>query len=441
MASMNACFQGLFDVIEDLVDDRVGIIRGVTELPNPSGAPDFFHYAAEACNTGAFHPRKNFPEAGGASSNRRLAMAKAIGEAVERYCSALYLQEDCPLASAASASFQCVNPSEFALFSVEQYAQPDYRYVPFTRATLVRWTEAIDLASQTIHYVPASMVYVPYCFDRAVGEQEITQPISTGLACHASWVDATLSAVCEVIERDAFTITWQGMLSAPPIRLDSLSDCNQDLVERFEHVGDSVRLLNVTFDHGVPCILSILSSTRPQSPALTVAAASSPSPEEAVRKSLEELAHTRRHAVQLKAKRGRFVPERDYSNITNQETHVLLFADQAQRGLAEFLFSSETWTTFQELPDLSGRSPEEGLHNVTEAIGTAGHRILLKDLTTPDVKDLGLFVVRAIIPGFHPLFMGHRNRALGGVRLWTVPQAMGYRGIAGRDNPAPHPFP
>ena len=67
----------------------------------------------------------------------------------------------------------------------------------------------------------------------------------------------------------------------------------------------------------------------------------------------------------------------------------------------------------------------------------------MADLTTPDVEELGLKVLRCVIPGFHPLFMGHNLRALGGSRLWEVPQKLGYRGINRefRDNPAPHPYP
>ena len=71
------------------------------------------------------------------------------------------------------------------------------------------------------------------------------------------------------------------------------------------------------------------------------------------------------------------------------------------------------------------------------------HRVLLAELTTPDVGGLGLSVVRAVIPGFHQLFMGHALRCLGGTRLWEVPQQLGYPGVTreGGDNPAPHPYP
>jgi ribosomal protein S12 methylthiotransferase accessory factor len=191
----------------------------------------------------------------------------------------------------------------------------------------------------------------------------------------------------------------------------------------------------------VPCILSIWASKRPTAPSLVFAASAALSREEAVRKSLEELAHTHRAAVRLKAQPNPFVPLSDYSNVTNQETHVRLYTEHASRELAEFLFSSEDWLEFGDVPDFSGLAPEEGLQILISRIASRNHQVFIKDLTTTDVKDLGLSVVRAVIPGFHPLFMGYRNRALGGARLWTVPQSLGYSGITDHDNPGPHPYP
>jgi len=64
-------------------------------------------------------------------------------------------------------------------------------------------------------------------------------------------------------------------------------------------------------------------------------------------------------------------------------------------------------------------------------------------LTTEDIGSLGLEVVRAVVPGYHPLVVGHRIRALGGRRLWEVPQRLGFRGITKEsgDYPFPHPYP
>jgi ribosomal protein S12 methylthiotransferase accessory factor len=51
--------------------------------------------------------------------------------------------------------------------------------------------------------------------------------------------------------------------------------------------------------------------------------------------------------------------------------------------------------------------------------------------------------MRAVIPGFNPLFMGFPNRALGGRRLREVPKALGLKSALSDkgDIGLPHPYP
>ena len=435
--------QRLASVVEYLVDARVGIVRYVRELPQEAGAPDFFHFHAQACDTGAFSAHKNFAAAGGAAADRGSALAKAIGEAVERYCAALYEVEELPMSSCKAASFPCVPPEEFALYSREQYTQPGFPFVPFTDTTPVRWAPTVDAATGNTYYVPAAMVFIPYVYDQANGEQPIVQPISTGLACHSSPAEAALSAICEVIERDAFTITWQAMLSMPQLRPETLSAPNRNLVERFERTGSSITLLNITTDLGVPTLLAVLRSRVPEAPARVFAAASDIDPERAVCKSLEELALTRRLAQLLQAHGPPLVPTPHYGNIVMQDDHVCLYGDHANAPLSDFIFASTERIAFDAIENIATGDPKRDLQSLIEKVRTVCHKVLLADLTSPDVRNLGLTVVRAVIPGLHPLFIGHSLRAMGGSRLWEVPQKLGYQGItqASGDNPAPHPYP
>ncbi len=431
------------DAVEYLVDERVGIVRYVREVPREAGAPDFFHFYARACNTDAFSRQKNFAVAGGASADRSIAVAKAIGEAVERYCSALYEADDFPLHSFESAPFQCVPPREFALYSRRQYARPDFPYVPFEATTPVRWAAMREPVNGDVWYVPAAMVVLPYRYDPGNGELPIAQSISTGLACHRSPAEAAVSAICEVIERDAFTITWQARLGMPQIKAETLSNRNRLLVERFESTGDTVALFNLTMDHGVPTILSVLRARNAGAPALVFAASADPDPKKAARKSLEELAHTRRLAQQLKTELPPIVADPGYENVVDQDCHVRLYCDQANMPLTDFLFASDERIDFRGIGNLATEDPRRDLEILVERVRAVNHRVLLADLTTEDVEDLGLAVVRAVIPGFHPLFMKHSLRALGGARLYGVPQKLGYEGITREsgDNPAPHPYP
>ena len=153
--------------VEYLVDPHVGIINHVFEQHREAGAPNFFRFVARACNTRAFCRQESFRDSGGASTDRDLALAKAIGEAVERYCAAIYDIDDLPLCSYRSAHFPCVSPSEFALYSVEQYALPGFPFVPFDESTPLRWATANNLTTDKQCFVPAAMVFIPYTYFQA----------------------------------------------------------------------------------------------------------------------------------------------------------------------------------------------------------------------------------------------------------------------------------
>jgi ribosomal protein S12 methylthiotransferase accessory factor len=433
----------LADVVSYLVDPKVGIVGEVEEILRDPGAPEFFHFAAKACDTRAFNRQANFRNTGGASVDRERAAAKAIGEAVERYCAALYEVEDLPLCSSADAAFKHVPPAQFALHSSQQYEQPGFPWVPFGTDTAVRWVEATDFEKQVSVFVPAAMVFVPYVYYRGSGDSPIVQPISTGLACHSSFERAALAAIYEVVERDAFTITWQAGLAPPHVRVETLSDASYELVERFERTGSTITIFDITLDHGIATFLAVLRSPNPESPALVFAAAAALEPDLAVHNALEELAHTRRYSQQIKRHMRPVVKDENFTEVVDQLDHLNLYADHANQSLADFLFKSHRRLDFEEIVDRSTGNAHLDLVESMKLVRQVGHVVLLIDLTQDDVRNLGLTVVRAVIPGFQPLYMGHRIRALGGSRLRTVPQKMGYAPHPNAEfgNSAPHPYP
>jgi ribosomal protein S12 methylthiotransferase accessory factor len=163
--------------------------------------------------------------------------------------------------------------------------------------------------------------------------------------------------------------------------------------------------------------------------------------EMAICKSLEELEHTRAYCHKIKLYEPRLPLDSNYENmVVAQKDHLNFWCDETHLPLADFLFSPVEEINFSEIASLTSGDAAQDLQLLVDKITYTGHRVLIADLTTPDVAELGLSVVRALIPGFHPLFMGHRYRALGGKRLWQMPAQMGYNSING-DNPVPHPFP
>lgn len=431
----------LADALPQILDERTGIIGSVREHPAEIDSPRFFRYNCTAANTQAFGDYRNFAVGGGAAVTREMALAKAIGEAIERYCAAIYDKDAFPLAACADAPFACVAPSEFALYSPAQHAFPGFMFDPFLDTSPVRWVPARDLATGETVHVPAAMVYVPYVFYRGGAETPIVQPISTGLSCHCSYAEAALGALCEVIERDCFTITWQAALSRPRIRRDSLSAANRDLLGRFEAVGYRVHLVDIANETGIPAVMAVARHPQGFVP-LAVAAAAAPGAEEAIRKALEELAHTERYAFQIRAELPRQPHDPEFDGILGQVDHVNWWVDPAHARHADFLHASSVLRDQREMADFEGPTPTATLRRVVARLRETGYRALVADITTPDVAALGLHVVRGLVPGYQPLFMGWHHRALGGERLRRIPAALGYAADAhGCDYPFPHPFP
>ena len=288
---------GLWDL---LVDPTIGIVRSVDEGPIDNDDPEFFHYYSKSCNTARFSLATNFSENGGVSTNRYIAIAKALGEAVERYCAAIYDLDALPMARYRDMSVKAVHPSCMTIYREDQFKQSGFPWEPFTEDSLVHWTPGLSLVSGEEIWVPAAAVYIPFPYGRSPGVARILQPISSGLACGCSFEDAAISGLSEAVERDAFTITWQAGLSRPRISVASLPNAPTDLVGRFNSVGIDVELMNITTDIGVPTVLTFALSHATTSPALAVAAATDASPERAVIKSLEERLHTRRYSKQLR---------------------------------------------------------------------------------------------------------------------------------------------
>ena len=116
----------LLAMLDDLVDERVGIVRFLREAPREAGAPVFFHFHAKACDTSAFSRHANFSNSAGASVSRESAMAKAVGEAIERYCAALFTIDELPLTSRDRARFPCTRrkPSRCTTSAIRESGLP-----------------------------------------------------------------------------------------------------------------------------------------------------------------------------------------------------------------------------------------------------------------------------------------------------------------------------
>lgn len=427
-------------LVSELADEETGIISKIFRLTIEPCDPQFFHFLATLCDTERFLNVRCNKYNGAASIDEETALARTIGESVERYCSGIYDEEEMIYSSFNELRQRATDPDLFALYSSTQYLDQGFRCVPFARSTRVRWTQGFSLTAGRETLVPASFVYVPYRFP---SEEEFTNlPISTGLACGNTFEQAVVSGVYEVVERDAFMITWLARLQMPKMDIDSVRNLRAKIAaEKFSAVGIEINAINITTDIGIPVVCTVAVDRTGKGPAATVATACDLDLEAALAKSIEEVAHTRYWVKQNLKKSPNPNLLRGFDDVKSNADHPILYG--SPRMLGELAFLKDSGLSANGYENNSPKSLKGRILQCVSLLDKAGLEVIVVDLTTPDIKEVGLHVVRVIVPGAHPLSIGHKSRCLGGRRLYSVPKKLGMeKSITEMDlNPAPHPLP
>lgn len=430
----------LATVAEAVVSERAGIVHALEALPTRAGSPKFFHYTARLSNLVGCGFQPVASRLDGASADRETAVAKAMSEALRYYCAAFYDPDDLPFGCAPDFAFESFPGDRFTLFSPEQYLEPEFPYVPLTPDTPVEWAPAVEFTTGKTFYVPASFVRTPYRVKSWNGELAVAPATSVGLAAGTGFADAALQALCGVIEADALAVIWQAGVIPPQVRIETLSDRNYEVVSRFEKSLGTITLLNADVGLGIPSILASFRATAPRAPALVFAAGTNPDAEIAVTLALDNLALALRYAIEIKSHMPPL--EGGAARVVTAADHLNYWGDVANSLEAAFLFSSKRRIEVGELPRTKSANKLALLKDVVGRVAKEGNPVLFADLTTRDVRETGISVVRAIVPGFQPLFAGYRHRALDRSRLATMEQRFAQSRVANfnGDNPAPHPF-
>jgi ribosomal protein S12 methylthiotransferase accessory factor len=426
---------------ERLIDHRVGIIQDIYEHMIDPDDPPLFYFTAKLADTSRYSRLKCSEYNGGASLLREQAKAAAIGESVERYCAGIYNEDEFIYSSYNDVKCDAIDPREFTLFSENQYSTKDFKFSRFSKDVRLNWVWGYSLVKKQPILVPASFVYVPYLFRSK--EELITQPTSTGLAAANNMEEAILSGIYEVVERDAYMIMWLNQLSMSGINLSMVKNEKiKDVIERFVQCGISLYINNITTDLGIPTIgaMAVLESGR--GPAAAVGAATRLAPELAVLKSLEETAHTRFWIKGMMRERPDYKSKDDFSDITDLSHHPFLYGHLEMLPRLKFLMNHPSVEKLEGIPNMATGSILKDIQKCVEMIAKRGFDVIVVDITTPDIKEVGFSVVRVLIPGGQPLDVEFKYRFLGGKRLYEVPKLLGYPGKSeGELYGYPHPFP
>lgn len=428
-----------------LVSYRTGIIAEVQFLEMAPEEPQVYWARSHPADVSAFGSGNALNVGAAASVDPNRAIMKAVGESIERYCSAQYDERKFCFATYGELGEDAVPPQNFALFSDKQYAQVDFFFSPIKQETPLRWVQGHSLTHDSSIWIPATFVYVPYEID-PLWESKIHYPISTGLACASTLASAIYKGILEAIERDAFMITWHNRLSRPLIDLESVDDpYARRLLGLLEGVPVRCQACFLSLDIPVPVVLVVFSSTSGRPPYTVVGLGTDLDPNRALIQALEEVYLGYWGMNRYAQEKNDFKPEKNYSNVNRPIKHGYAHAIWHElRESMEFLLASETKLSIQDMPNIFNESMVANVNTLVDLLREKGLDVNIKDLTTPDIDEVGFKVVRSVVPGLQPLDVNHAYRYLGGNRLYKVPCQLGLsaNSMAEEDlNPYPHVFP
>jgi len=423
---------------KDYFDYRTGLINGkLLDLASP--------FADTSVNLPLLTEDET---CAGRTHSYALSELTGILEGLERYCGVTPRGKRTVIRdSYRRLADRALCPAQVGLHAEEQYAQPDFPFRPFDSDLALDWVWGYSFLQERPILVPERLVY----YSTGCGDGFV-QETSNGCALGGSLEEAIFHGILEVVERDAFLLSWYAQLKLPRLDPDSAGDAELRLmVERSRAVaGFDVFLFNSTMEHGIPSIWALAKNRKGRGINLVCAAAAHPDPVRAAKSAIHEVSGLML-TLDEKFEANRGEAERMYRDpyrVRHMEDHSLLYGlPQAEERLGFLLDESRPLKTFAE--EFGTRRNYADLTDELKSFIQVFRRlhldVIVVDQSAPETLRNGLHCVKVLIPGMLPMTFGYRfTRLVGLERVLTVPAELGYAQkplTFEQLNPHPHPFP
>ncbi|MBD7966374.1 TOMM precursor leader peptide-binding protein [Fictibacillus norfolkensis] len=339
-----------------------------------------------------------------------------------------------------------LNPLSIGTHAQKQYSQHPFPFQPFDPDRPIHWVWGYSLSENRPALVPETFAY----YSMGGGEGFVYET-SNGCAVGGSLEEAILYGIFEIVERDAFLMTWYGELPIPRLDMKSIDDWElQLMVQRILHVtGFEIQLFNATTENGIPSIWAMAKNTKNDGLNLLCAAGAHLDPLKAAKGAIQELSGMLLNMEEsfLKDRKKYEKMYKDSSLVRHMEDHSMVYGLKEAEKRLYFLLDKRKVRDFEEefKPVRQTDDLLEDLNSVLKIFKKLNREVIVVDQTGPELKRNGLHCVKVIIPGMLPMTFGHHLTRLEGLdRVLTVPMKLGYvkQPLTPEElNPHPHPFP
>lgn len=420
--------------------NKLGNAIKVVPLPVFHDVPYCFLYGATNANSKENTDGNNVSTSGfGIDRLPEPAIQKAVFESLERSIFATYRKKDFIRARLKDLTPNVLDPGSFRYFSEEQLAREYFPRSRFNDSSFFHWIKGADLFSQRKIWLPAQLVFWNYRFPD--DEPRLCETNTNGQAVASTLSDAISSALCEVIERDAFMLHWLKKIQPLRVSLEHIAHSYPTLAQVVDDFGYYKLDLSVCFlrnEFNMPVYSAIIRDFSGMGPAVAVGASCAFSHGEAIGKAiLESLAvyHTVRKWPEL----GDGVKTEDvvaFQTPLDRQQRLLLWARQEMISKIEWFVSDQSFR---------GENLEErffqinNLEDLKNKIKTLGMRCYCVNATPAPLQKAGFFGVKVIVPEAVPIYLNEQYACLGCARLYKHDSSILHKTT--QLNSVPHPFP
>ncbi len=346
------------------------------------------------------------------------AQAGALMEAIERQ-------------TALNARLPCVEATFADLRRTRNVLDPDRVNQKladdYSEHRLYSWIEGLDLVSGQSCWVPARLA--GYLWDDVPHPPCFEMNDTNGIASGNCREEAICHALCELAERDAWTMAELGANKIPRQRRSlafgvdakdgpddlELFPCldldSNPLLEKFHRAGLSPVVRDITSVLGVPAIFaSVADEQLPGFPMAHSGLGAHPDANVAVRRALTELAQSR--CVDIQGVREDLLPPGAVSDSFALHTRRVSVIDRT----SWYLGQSQTRRKLSQIPSKTLGTIAEDIEFLLARFAACGlDQIIVVDFTPPGVP---YSVVRVIVPGIEFWATDHGRLGARAVAFW-----------------------
>ncbi len=401
--------------LSNIFSDKFGIINAMLERHELDKYNLHMYQCLSANTKDLFNLSREVSSGGlGVNENKQIAMISCLAEALERYCMSYIPKEEIIVGKKQELNSENTF-DDFSTYSEKQYQENNCFLNP--NADKIEWVKIYNINNKNFKYWPASLIYLPFDLNKVVAETT-----STGMAAGFTIKECIQSGLMELIERDALMINFMQRLNPPEININTIKGINENLVKLIQN-DYSIKVYKLYSDIKVPIYLSIIFKKEKNKIHYGIGASANLNSDYAINKSLKECLFTYFYSLNIMN-----AQKRNVNNIKTLYEHFLYYQGE---NFNKLLFDSEIIKYKKEIVSFN---------EVVKSLQKNDIDIFYKELTTNDIKETGIKVVKVVAPSLIDLNKSHIYPRLGAKRFFEVPKKLNLK-YSENLTDLPHPFP